>query len=197
MSDQLTKDLETLENLNRMANQETLPVVEDAKIGTPVEEVEKALVEYYKRELSYMTEIGQMHLESLWLEIEHRIPEMKTGELINTLQAMKQLHNDELSKSTSPIVSLLTKKAEAEIAEKNRQSREYQAATQIQINTGNTSPEQMRSINEEADTRVVQGLLTISNILEKYREKKVNDDAKNAEDAEVVSTEESKGELNT
>ena len=109
MSDQLAKDLETLENLNRMANQETLPAVEDAKIGTPVEEVEKALVEYYKRELSYMTEIGQMHLESLWLEIEHRIPEMKTGELINTLQAMKQLHNDELSKSTSPIVSLLTK----------------------------------------------------------------------------------------
>ena len=50
----------------------------------------------------------------------------------------------------------------------------------------------MRSINEEADTRVVQGLLTISNILEKYREKKVNDDAKNAEEAEVVSTEESK-----
>lgn len=192
MSDQLAKDLETLESLNRMANQETLPAVEDAKIGTPVEEVEKALVEYYKRELSYMTEIGQMHLESLWLEIEHRIPEMKTGELINTLQAMKQLHNDELSKSTSPIVSLLTKKAEAEIAEKNRQSREYQAATQIQINTGNTSPEQMRSINEEADTRVVQGLLTISNILEKYREKKVSDDAKNVEEAEVVSTEESK-----
>ena len=62
----------------------------------------------------------------------------------------------------------------------------------FQINTGNTSPEQMRSINEEADTRVVQGLLTISNILEKYREKKVNDDAKNAEEAEVVSTEESK-----
>lgn len=186
MSDQLSKDLETLENLNKMANQENLPAVEDSKIETPVEEVEKALVEYYKRELSYMTEIGQMHLESLWLEIENRIPEMKTGELINTLQAMKQLHNDELSKSTSPIVSLLTKKAEAEIAEKNRQSREYQAQTQIQINTGNASPEQMRSINEEADTRVVQGLLTISNILEKYREKKISDEKDKAEDAEAT-----------
>lgn len=192
MSDQLSKDLETLENLNKLANQENLPAVEDAKIETPVEEVEKALVEYYKRELSYMTEIGQMHLESLWLEIENRIPEMKTGELINTLQAMKQLHNDELSKSTSPIVSLLTKKAEAEIAEKNRQSREYQAQTQIQINTGNATPDQVRQLNEEADTRVVQGLLTISNILEKYREKKINDDAKNAEDIEVISTEEKK-----
>lgn len=192
MSDQLSKDLETLENLNKLANQENLPAVEDAKIETPVEEVEKALVEYYKRELSYMTEIGQMHLESLWLEIENRIPEMKTGELINTLQAMKQLHNDELSKSTSPIVSLLTKKAEAEIAEKNRQSREYQAQTQIQINTGNATPDQVRQLNEEADTRVVQGLLTISNILEKYREKKINDDAKNAEEAEVISAEEKK-----
>ncbi len=192
MSDQLSKDLETLENLNDLANKENLPAVEEAKVGTPVEEVEKALVEYYKRELSYMTEIGQMHLESLWLEIENRIPEMKTGELINTLQAMKQLHNDELSKSTSPIVSLLTKKAEAEIAEKNRQSREYQAQTQIQINTGSASPEQMRSINEEADTRVVQGLLTISNILEKYREKKVKDDSENAEEAEATVIEEKK-----
>lgn len=192
MSDQLSKDLETLENLNDLANKENLPAVEEAKVGTPVEEVEKALVEYYKRELSYMTEIGQMHLESLWLEIENRIPEMKTGELINTLQAMKQLHNDELSKSTSPIVSLLTKKAEAEIAEKNRQSREYQAQTQIQINTGSASPEQMRSINEEADTRVVQGLLTISNILEKYREKKVKDDSENAEEAEATIVEEKK-----
>lgn len=192
MSDQLSKDLETLENLNDLANKENLPAVEEAKVGTPVEEVEKALVEYYKRELSYMTEIGQMHLESLWLEIENRIPEMKTGELINTLQAMKQLHNDELSKSTSPIVSLLTKKAEAEIAEKNRQSREYQAQTQIQINTGSASPEQMRSINEEADTRVVQGLLTISNILEKYREKKVKDDSENAEEAEATVVEEKK-----
>jgi len=192
MSDQLSKDLETLENLNDLANKENLPAVEEAKVGTPVEEVEKALVEYYKRELSYMTEIGQMHLESLWLEIENRIPEMKTGELINTLQAMKQLHNDELSKSTSPIVSLLTKKAEAEIAEKNRQSREYQAATQIQINTGSASPEQMRSINEEADTRVVQGLLTISNILEKYREKKVKDDSENTEEVEATVVEEKK-----
>ena len=32
----------------------------------------------------------------------------------------------------------------------------------------------------------------ISNILEKYREKKIKDDAKNAEDVEVISTEESK-----
>ena len=48
MSDQLAKDLETLENLNRMANQETLPAVEDAKIGTPVEEVEKAIADYNK-----------------------------------------------------------------------------------------------------------------------------------------------------
>ena len=188
MSDQLSKDLETLETLNNMANQETLPAVEEAKLlETPTEEVEKALVDYYKKQLAYMTETGQEHLESLWAEIEKRIPEMKTGEIINTLQAMKQLHNDELSKSTSPIVSLLTKKAEAEIAEKNRQSREYQAQTHIQINTGNASPEQIKQLNEEADTKVVQGLLTISNILEKYREKKVSD--AEAEDAEIVNKE--------
>lgn len=183
MDEQITKDLETLENLNKLANEENLPAVEGVKIETPVEEVEKALVEYYKRELSYMTNLGQSHLEALWAEIEDRIPEMKTGELINTLQAMKQLHNDELSKSTSPIVSLLTKKAEAEIAEKNRQTYQ-QSQNNITINTGATS-EQMRQINEAADTKVVQGLLMISNIVDKYRQNKLIQ-AEEVEGAEVT-----------
>lgn len=181
MNEQMAKDLETLESLNNLANQENLPAVEGVKIETPVEEVEKALVEYYKRELSYMTNLGQAHLEALWAEIEDRIPDMKTGELINTLQAMKQLHNDELSKSTSPIVSLLTKKAESEIAEKNRQAREYQSQNNITINTGAASSEQMRSINENAETKVVQGMLTISNLLEKWKQMKTDSELIEAE----------------
>ena len=148
-ADKAITELQTLEKLATMPSEN----VAVAKLNeSPIRDVEKSLGDFTKHTFEIINKEYQFQ-ETIEAEIEARLQlDAKDGGF--TAKELIALHtnnsvnlNDRVSKVLGPTFTLMTEEVKAEIAARTAEKQQQQAQVNIAIG-GNTSPEQMKGLNE-------------------------------------------------
>lgn len=148
-ADKAITELQTLEKLATMPSEN----VAVAKLNeSPIRDVEKSLGDFTKHTFEIINKEYKFQ-ETIEAEIAARLQlDAKDGGF--TAKELIALHtnnsvnlNDRVSKVLGPTFTLMTEEVKAEIAARTAEKQQQQAQVNIAIG-GNTSPEQMKSLNE-------------------------------------------------
>ena len=148
-ADKAITELQTLEKLAAVPSQSAA----SAKLNeSPIRDVEKSLGDFTKHTFEIINKEYQFQ-ETIEAEIAARLQlDAKDGGF--TAKELIALHtnnsvnlNDRVSKVLGPTFTLMTEEVKAEIAARTAEKQQQQAQVNIAIG-GNTSPEQMKGLNE-------------------------------------------------
>jgi hypothetical protein len=131
------------------------PVVEAARIKTPVESVEDGLAKFARDSFEIVRDDYLFHRD-LQDEVRKRLDRFTESQLIALLSNDSVSLNDRVSKVMAPSMSLITTKQQAEIA----------AKAQIEKVTGDSAnPSTMRALNEQVTADVLNGAKALTDVL--------------------------------
>lgn len=157
-AEQLAKQVEADKAISELQTLEKLAAVpsENAAVAklneSPIRDVEKSLGDFTKHTFEIINKEYQFQ-ETIEAEIAARLQlDAKDGGF--TAKELIALHtnnsvnlNDRVSKVLGPTFTLMTEEVKAEIAARTAEKQQQQAQVNIAIG-GNTSPEQMKGLNE-------------------------------------------------
>lgn len=123
-------EISTLENMNTMLSKPDTQQVQNARIDTPSEVVEKKLSEFVADAFSATNKDLEFN-EKLKSELVNRLPSLSDNQIIALFSNTNVNLNDKMSKLIAPTVGLMTAEKQAEI---QAQQRKEQAQNQILIN---------------------------------------------------------------
>jgi hypothetical protein len=184
---QAETELTQLERLNRLAQQVgTLPDLNNAKIVTPVQQVEKSLSRFIDDAFTVTREdfeLGKVLNKVLGEKILNK--EFNENQLIALFNGFQVNMNDKISKLVAPTLQLMTTRQQAEIS--------AQAQVQAAEKQGSNITS-LTSINQSAPKEVLLGVKQLTDVLtlitQKNKELKEQEEAKKFE-KDVLETEDS------
>jgi hypothetical protein len=178
---QAETELSQLERLNKIAQQvETLSEINNAKIITPVQQVEKSLSRFIDDAFTVTREdfeLGKVLNEVLADKIKNR--DFNENQLIALFNGYQVNVNDKISKIVAPTLQLMTTRQQAEIS---AQAQVQAAEKQV----GNVTS--LTSINQSAPKEVLLGVKQLTDVLTLITQK--NKELKDQEEKKFKGVEE-------
>jgi hypothetical protein len=168
VQNQANIELSQLEKLNELAQKaENLPTIANAKIATPVQQVEKSLSKFIEDAFAVTREdfeLGKVLNKALTDKIESG--SFSENQLIALFNGYQININDKISKMVAPTLQLMTSRQQAEIS--------AQAQVSAAEKQGGGNITSLTSINQAAPNEVLVGVKQLTDLLTAITQKNKN-----------------------